>query len=113
MGACRPHMARMTKQNTNRRRQGMPSKEQILEFIQTSDTPAGKREIAKAFGLKGPRHPDLVEFQSQAFCPNLINAKLEKRSSHVEIGFPRGDDSQLTLGIAEHLTVNGVVPQER
>ncbi|MBX7481266.1 ribonuclease R [Qipengyuania qiaonensis] len=31
----------------------MPGKEQILEFIQTSDKPAGKREIAKAFGLKG------------------------------------------------------------
>ena len=26
----------------------MPSKDQILEFIQTSETPAGKREIAKA-----------------------------------------------------------------
>lgn len=32
---------------------GLPSREQILEFIQTSDVPAGKREIAKAFGLKG------------------------------------------------------------
>ncbi|QKG72745.1 ribonuclease R [Erythrobacter mangrovi] len=31
----------------------MPSKEQILEFLQSSPTPAGKREIAKAFGLKG------------------------------------------------------------
>ena len=30
---------------------GLPSREQILEFIQTSDTPAGKREIARAFGL--------------------------------------------------------------
>ena len=33
--------------------QGLPSREAILEFIQGSDTPAGKREIAKAFGLKG------------------------------------------------------------
>ena len=31
----------------------MPTKEQILEFLQTADGPAGKREIAKAFGLKG------------------------------------------------------------
>ena len=30
---------------------GLPSRDQILEFIQTSDTPAGKREIARAFGL--------------------------------------------------------------
>ena len=27
--------------------------QQILDFIQASDAPAGKREIARAFGLKG------------------------------------------------------------
>src|SRR5687768_7804269 len=32
---------------------GLPSREQILDFIQASDEPAGKREIARAFGLKG------------------------------------------------------------
>jgi ribonuclease R len=32
---------------------GLPTREQILEFVQSSDRPAGKREIAKAFGLKG------------------------------------------------------------
>ncbi|MBT2186515.1 ribonuclease R family protein [Sphingobium nicotianae] len=32
---------------------GMPSRQQIIDFISESDTPAGKREIAKAFGLKG------------------------------------------------------------
>ena len=30
---------------------GMPTRDQILAFIATSDEPAGKREIAKAFGL--------------------------------------------------------------
>jgi ribonuclease R len=30
---------------------GLPTREQILDFIQSSDTPAGKREIARAFGL--------------------------------------------------------------
>ncbi len=30
---------------------GLPTREQILDFIATSSTPAGKREIAKAFGL--------------------------------------------------------------
>ena len=33
------------------RQSGLPTREQILEFIETSDQPAGKREIAKAFGL--------------------------------------------------------------
>ncbi|MBY8821270.1 ribonuclease R family protein [Sphingomonas colocasiae] len=32
---------------------GLPSREQILKFITDSSQPAGKREIAKAFGLKG------------------------------------------------------------
>ena len=32
---------------------GLPSREQILEFIETSEDPAGKREIARAFNLKG------------------------------------------------------------
>ncbi|MEP7350365.1 MAG: ribonuclease R [Sphingorhabdus sp.] len=32
---------------------GLPSREQILAFIQESDQPAGKREIAREFGLRG------------------------------------------------------------
>ncbi|HEX8667249.1 MAG TPA: VacB/RNase II family 3'-5' exoribonuclease [Allosphingosinicella sp.] len=34
-------------------RTGLPSREQILDFIASSDEPAGKREIARAFGLSG------------------------------------------------------------
>ena len=32
---------------------GLPSRKQILDFIASSDQPAGKREIARAFGLRG------------------------------------------------------------
>ena len=32
---------------------GLPTRQQILDFIAQSDTPAGKRELAKAFGLHG------------------------------------------------------------
>jgi len=32
---------------------GLPSRQQILDFIASSAEPAGKREIARAFGLKG------------------------------------------------------------
>ncbi len=32
---------------------GLPSRKQILDFIANSDEPAGKREIARMFGLKG------------------------------------------------------------
>ncbi|MGA9582040.1 MAG: VacB/RNase II family 3'-5' exoribonuclease [Allosphingosinicella sp.] len=34
-------------------RAGLPSRQQILDFIASSDSPAGKREIARAFGLSG------------------------------------------------------------
>ncbi|MES2445097.1 MAG: VacB/RNase II family 3'-5' exoribonuclease [Pseudomonadota bacterium] len=40
----------MTRQNS---KNGLPTRQQILDFIASSDTPAGKREIAKAFGLHG------------------------------------------------------------
>ncbi|MCX7283641.1 MAG: VacB/RNase II family 3'-5' exoribonuclease [Novosphingobium sp.] len=33
--------------------QGLPTRQQVLDFIAQSDEPAGKRELAKAFGLKG------------------------------------------------------------
>jgi len=32
---------------------GLPTRQQVLDFIAASDQPAGKREIARAFGLKG------------------------------------------------------------
>ena len=32
---------------------GLPTAQQILDFIASSREPAGKREIARAFGLKG------------------------------------------------------------
>ncbi|MGE4430118.1 MAG: ribonuclease R family protein [Sphingobium sp.] len=32
---------------------GMPTRQQIMEFIESSGQPAGKRELAKAFGLHG------------------------------------------------------------
>src|ERR671912_450926 len=49
-----PRPARPSRPPRNRssdRSPGLPSKKQILDFIATSDQPAGKREIARAFGL--------------------------------------------------------------
>ncbi|MBX7496097.1 ribonuclease R [Qipengyuania sp. 6B39] len=53
----------------------MPSTEQILEFIQTSDTPAGKREIAKAFGLKGQEKIALKKRLKDMAEEGLIDGK--------------------------------------
>jgi ribonuclease R len=40
----------MTRQNS---KNGLPTRQQIIDFITNSDTAAGKREIARAFGLHG------------------------------------------------------------
>ncbi|MEC3949231.1 ribonuclease R family protein [Sphingobium sp. HWE2-09] len=42
-----------TPARTKVRPAGFPTRDEVVDFITTSDQPAGKREIAKAFGLKG------------------------------------------------------------
>jgi len=42
-----------TPKRTPKQQPGLPSRKQILDFIANSAEPAGKREIARAFGLKG------------------------------------------------------------
>ncbi|WP_211371421.1 ribonuclease R [Altericroceibacterium indicum] len=54
---------------------GLPSREQILEFIQTTDKPAGKREIAKAFGLKGQEKINLKKLLKDMAEEGLIDGK--------------------------------------
>ncbi|WP_226700825.1 ribonuclease R [Qipengyuania gaetbuli] len=68
-------MARMKKHNRTGRPQGLPSKTQILEFIQGSPTPAGKREIAKAFGLKGQEKIALKKRLKDMAEEGLIDGK--------------------------------------
>jgi ribonuclease R len=55
--------------------QGLPTKKQVLEFIQTSDTPAGKREIARAFGLKGQEKIALKQLLKDMAEEGLIDGK--------------------------------------
>ncbi len=46
-----PYGRAMPKRISTSPPKGLPTREQILDFIATSDVPAGKREIARAFGL--------------------------------------------------------------
>ncbi len=55
--------------------QGLPSREQIIEFIQSSEKPAGKREIAKAFGLKGEEKIALKRLLKDMAEEGLIDGK--------------------------------------
>lgn len=80
-------MGRMTKQNKTGRPQGLPSKEQIIEFIQSSDRPAGKREIAKAFGIKGQEKIALKKRLKDMAEEGLIDGK--KTAFHKMGGLPK------------------------
>ncbi len=61
-------MARKPKQ------QGLPTRQQILDFIATSDEAAGKREIARAFGLKGEEKIALKKLLRDMGDEGLIDA---------------------------------------
>ncbi len=80
------------KNNTSRRGPksqppGLPSKEQILEFVQGSDRPAGKREIAKAFGLSGQEKIALKKRLKDMAEEGLIDGK--KTAYHRMGGIPK------------------------
>ncbi|WP_026091850.1 ribonuclease R [Porphyrobacter sp. AAP82] len=67
--------------------QGMPSRQQVLDFIQSSDIPAGKREIAKAFGLKGQEKIKLKALLKDMAEEGLIDGS--KSAFHRMGGVPK------------------------
>ena len=44
---------------------GLPTKDEILEFIKGSPEKVGKREIARAFGIRGDTRPALKRLLSE------------------------------------------------
>ena len=67
---------------------GLPTREQVLDFIQTSDEPAGKREIARAFGLKGQEKIALKALLRDMADEGLIDSA-PGRSFHKMGGVPK------------------------
>ncbi|MBA4008904.1 MAG: ribonuclease R [Erythrobacter sp.] len=65
----------------------MPTPQQVLDFIQSSDIPAGKREIAKAFGLKGQEKIKLKALLKDMAEEGLIDGK--KSAFHRMGGVPK------------------------
>ncbi|AKM10022.1 ribonuclease R [Croceicoccus naphthovorans] len=72
---------------TPKRPTGLPNKEQVMEFIRSSDTPAGKREIAKAFGLKGQEKIALKALLKDMADEGLIDG--DRRAFHRMGGVPK------------------------
>ncbi|KQM87673.1 ribonuclease R [Sphingomonas sp. Leaf23] len=67
---------------------GLPTREQILDFIQSSDTPAGKREIARAFGLSAQQKISLKALLKDMADEGLIDSA-PGRAFHKMGGLPK------------------------
>jgi ribonuclease R len=99
---------------------GLPSREQILDFIQSSDDPAGKREIARAFGLKGNEKIQLKALLKDMADEGLIDSA-PGRAFHKMGGVPKVtvlrvvdvDDSGRAFAVPERWEAEGEPPRLR
>ncbi|HVM38682.1 MAG TPA: RNB domain-containing ribonuclease, partial [Sphingomicrobium sp.] len=99
---------------------GLPSRKQILDFIATSDQPAGKREIARAFGLSGQDKIGLKTLLKDMADEGLIDSS-PGRAFHQSGGVPRVtvlrvievDDSGQVRAVPEQWQAEGPPPKLR
>ena len=66
---------------------GLPTRQQILDFIASSETPAGKREIARAFSLKGQEKIALKALLCDMADEGLIDGR--RTAYHQMGGLPK------------------------
>ena len=62
------------------RSRGLPSPEQVLEFLNTADAKVGKREIARAFGIKGAERIELKKLLRKMAEDGLIETRRKRLS---------------------------------
>jgi ribonuclease R len=99
---------------------GLPSRKQILDFIATSDQPAGKREIARAFGLSGQDKILLKALLKDMADEGLIDSA-PGRAFHKAGGVPKvtvlrivdADDSGNVFAVPEQWHAEGAPPRLR
>jgi ribonuclease R len=90
------------------KRTGLPSRKQILDFIASSDQPAGKREIARAFHISGQDKIELKRLLNDMADEGLIDHS-RGRAFHQAGGVPKVtvlrvsqvDDSGNVFGVPE------------
>ena len=94
--------------------QGLPSKQQILDFIASSEGPAGKREMSKAFGLKGHEKIALKALLKDMADEGLIDMA-PGRAFHKMGGVPKvtvlkivAIDGNQPVAIPEHWEAEGI-----
>src|SRR5258705_13702689 len=80
--------SRPPRKQSGNRSSGLPNRKQILDFIASSDQPAGKREIARAFGLSGQEKIDLKRLLKDMADEGLIDSS-PGRAFHQAGGVPK------------------------
>ncbi|MBA3577444.1 MAG: RNB domain-containing ribonuclease [Sphingomonas sp.] len=103
-----------------KRSAGLPSRKQILDFISSADQPAGKREIARAFGLSGQDKIQLKALLKDMADEGLIDAS-PGRAFHMSGGIPKvtvlkvveSDDSGNIFATPEHWEAEMPAPKLR
>src|SRR5437764_10453079 len=103
-----------------KRSAGLPSRKQILDFIASSDQPAGKREIARAFGLSGQDKIELKRLLKDMADEGLIDSS-PGRAFHQAGGVPKVtvlrvqsvDDSGNAFAVPEQWHAEGPPPRLR
>jgi ribonuclease R len=93
---------------------GLPTRKQIMAFIESSEQPAGKREIARKFGLKGSEKIALKALLHDMTDEGLVNLA-PGRAFHKMGGVPRvtvlkivGIDGNQPVAVPEHWEAEGV-----
>ena len=103
-----------------KRSAGLPSRNEILDFIAGSSQPAGKREIARAFGLSGQDKIELKRLLKDMADEGLIDSS-PGRAFHKSGGVPRvtvlrvvsSDDSGNVFAVPEHWEADVPAPKLR
>ncbi|ODU19920.1 MAG: ribonuclease R [Sphingomonas sp. SCN 67-18] len=99
---------------------GLPSRKQILDFIETTPTAVGKREIARAFGLHGAEKIALKALLKDMGDEGLIDSA-PGRAFHKMGGIPRVtvlrvsdvDESGIAWAVPERWEASGPEPRLR
>ncbi len=100
--------------------EGMPSRQQILAFIQESSEPAGKREIAREFGLRGNEKIALKALLKDMTDEGLVDMA-PGRAFHKMGGVPKvtvlkivGIDGNQPVAVPERWEAEGIpIPKIR
>src|SRR6186713_829581 len=100
--------------------QGLPTRQQILDFIEQSGQPAGKREIARAFGLSSHDKIMLKSLLKDMADEGLIDSS-PGRAFHKSGGVPKVtvlriadvDDGGNVWGVPENWQAEGPPPRLR